>query len=183
MSQVSGESGERDVHPVLPDAAPPATSPRTLPDGIRAAQRDQLSLWFGGVLAALSAPDLVAIAMDLPVDTSGWIEHSLSLGLFAAGVALFSRGLWGRAKRRRLYRTGTSVVATIVQGTVVDNIQEDGSSRQSFRIDWEFEVDGQRVRGRRASKDERIADFQTGDSIWVLYDPEDPDTNVEWPPL
>ena len=183
MSQVSGESSEREVHPAVPDAAPPATAPRRLPERVRAAKRHQLSIWFGGALAVLSTPDLAIFALDLPVDASGWIENSLSLGMFAVGVVLLSRGLWGRANRRRIYRTGKSAVATIDLAKTLVNAQEDGSTRQSYVIKWDFEVDDHTVRGRRESKDERVTELQTGDLIWVLYDPEDPENNVEWPPL
>lgn len=57
------------------------------------------------------------------------------------------------------------------------------NGRSPYKIGFDFEVNGQSYAGKRSTMNKRITRHHVGDRIWVLYDPDDPKRNVEWPPL
>ena len=188
MGEVSrrSQSSRNAAHRTLPESPAPPASPRPLASGVRATEPDRRRLWFGALLALSLAPILIPLFAD-PSDSLGQWTDGLALlpwvvlAAFTAGS--FGRGLCGRSKRRRVYRIGEIAVASVDRVTKAYYPQEDGSSRQTSLIEWEFQVDGVVVRGSRESKGEAIAAIRQRETMWVLYDPKDPADNVEWPPL
>lgn len=167
-------------------APPPPTQPRKVPSGVRSWEPDRAKIFGGAIFSDVAAPAVVAIAV-VPPDTwgtwVGWVSASPLVMIGAYGLGSLTLGLRGRSKRRRIYREGVPTIATVDRTTNPAYPQDDGSTTETCAIHWSFEVDGVLVHGRRESKFDAIREVFAGDSIWVLYDPEVPNDNVEWPPL
>ncbi|MDG1089197.1 MAG: hypothetical protein P8P20_15745, partial [Acidimicrobiales bacterium] len=69
----------------------------------------------------------------------------------------------------------------------VDGVGYDRSVRVNgqnpYELAWSFEVDGHTYNDKKSSFDDRVLTFTPGDRLWVIYDPDDPEESVEWPPL
>ena len=179
MDQPSRATAGRSA---LPGAAPPPTASRKLPAGVLANEDDRTKMWFGTLVLLLVLLEGIGFEVG-PSDKIFWLSLSPLIAATIYSIWSIGSAFAGRSSRRRIYRTGIPAVATVKRAQKVVYPQEDGSRTTAVRIQWEFFVEGLAVGGERLSKGAAIGEIEEGDLIWVLYDPQDPAGNVEWPPL
>jgi len=99
---------------------------------------------------------------------------------FLGAVGAIVHGRRTRAMRKRLYAEGVSTTATV---TGVSKGTFHFGNKYINTMRWTFTIDGDTYVGACKPVDVAPPPFSAGDPIWVLYDPADPSTSVEWPPI
>ena len=171
-----------DTRRYEPDGPRPPETPRDVTLRLRDMPGGLVLLLVGGIFTGVAIPIVLTGITLFVARQSG----DASMALFplihlTIGVAM----LWYVVGRRRrwhdIYRHGTVTMA------VVDGVGYDRSVRVNgqnpYELAWSFEVDGHTYNDKKSSFDDRVLTFTPGDRLWVIYDPDDPEESVEWPPL
>lgn len=87
------------------------------------------------------------------------------------GLAVFFIGLRKALDQREIYRNGRAILATVSDVTAMAAKQ---NRRRVMRAHYGFTVDGKSYEGAKQTVDPPAV----GESIWVLYDPSQPQRNV-----
>ena len=179
-SPVHNHAGPTPRLEPIADRPPPA--PRTVDRKSITAPGGMVLLLVGGIFTVVgSIFVLTGIGLLLSGNNVGWAIGGFPLIHLSIGVAMLYYSLSRRAERRRIAETGESAVA-VIQSTGYDTkVRING--RNPFKIEFDFEVDGAAYSGKRSTMNSDITNHQLHDRIWVLYDPADPNKNIEWPPL
>lgn len=102
------------------------------------------------------------------------------IGLLVGVASIVS--VWrNRSRRRYLARHGVAAVAWIEEVGQDRSAQVNGVN--AHKIQYKFQVNGQTYTGKRSTTNWAATKHISQDSIWVLYDPEKPSHNIEWPLL
>lgn len=162
------------------DRPPPA--PREVPPGTSGVAGGVVFLAVGGIFVAIASLFIViGIGLILSGERSGWFFAGFPMIHFTIGSVLLFVALRGRSERRRVVRDGEIALGRIHRTGRNHRVRING--RNPYKMEYEFEVDGTTFRGDHSSMNEAMTAHRLHDRIWVLYDPEDPSKNVEWPPL
>lgn len=165
---------------------PVGPRPGPAPRDVKVRLRDQA----GGLVLLIIGAAFTFIASIFIFIGIGLLLAGNSTGVFftlfplihlAFGLGMLGYSIGTRAKRRRLYRDGEVAMAT-VEG-VGYNRRMRVNGRNPYELVWTFDVAGHRYHERRSTFSEEAMTFTPGDRMWVLYDPDDPEDSVEWPPL
>lgn len=97
------------------------------------------------------------------------------------GATVLTSSYRTRSMRKRLYANGMAATATVDRSAPNRMFHVNGRSPHS--LDWTFVIHDVVYHGKRASFSKEIESIKEGDPIWVLYDPENPQRSVEWPPM
>lgn len=179
VTAIEDTSGERRYEP---EGAHPGPSPRDVQVGIGDTSGGWVFVLTGGLFAGIA---LLFIVIGLGL-TVGGTDEGLYFVFFplihlAIGLLLL-RYVFSRRKRRQsLYRDGEVAMATVDGVGFNRSVRVNG--RNPREMTWSFALDDQRFHDKRSSFDDRLATFAPGDRLWVLYDPDDPEESVEWPPF
>lgn len=165
-----------------PDSARPPPAPRDIPRGTTGMAGGFVLLLVGGIFTAVASVMILSgLGLLIAGQSAGWFMTLFPMIHLTVGVGLLTYALRGKAKRRAVIANGHVAMARIGETGVDRSTKING--RSPYRIGYDFEVSGFRYSGKRSTMNERITRHRVGDRIWVLYDPDDPDRNVEWPPL
>lgn len=164
------------VTPRPPDSPREGVSRRKLrrPD-------DTFMLLFGGIFGAVG---LVFTVIGAGVLISGDLGGLLFMWpiLFAIGGGYLVRRTLRRVNQRhRVAAHGTPAIAEITELGWQRNLSING--RNPYRMRWRFTVDERVYLGEATTMRPSVAVHDVGDRIWIVHDPDDPNSNVEWPPL
>ncbi len=162
------------------DRPPPA--PRVVPPGTSGVAGGMVFLLIGGFFTGIAALFIIiGLTLVLAGNSDGWFAMAVPSIHLTVGIGLLIYALRGRHERRRIVRDGQIALGRIDSTGRNRRVRING--RNPYKMDYEFEVDGQTYRGSHSTMDEAIKAHQRHDRIWVLYDPDDPSKNVEWPPF
>ena len=162
------------------DRPPPA--PRVVPPGTSGVAGGIVFLLIGGFFTAIAGLMMtIGLVLVLYGNSDGWFMLGVPSIHLTVGLALLFYALRGRQERRRIVREGHVALGRIEDTGRNKRVKING--RNPYKMDYEFEVDGQTFSGSHSTMDEAIKAHRVHDRIWVLYDPADPSKNVEWPPF
>lgn len=165
-----------------PDGQRPGSAPRDVQVRIRDMAGGWVLAIVGGIFTAVSSIFVVVgLGLLLAGERTGLFLALFPLIHLTIGVGMLVYVLRGRRRRERIYNHGEVAMATIDGVGYNRSVRVNG--KNPFEMTWSFDVDGHRYHDKRSSFDERVLTFATGDRMWVLYDPYDPESSVEWPPL
>ena len=166
---------------------PPPPAPAPVPDGDMNIVASYTLFRFGAQLVAA-----LVVAGQLLTGWSYFDDFPADLKLIFIGlsltvsVPLLLYAWTGRRNRTRTYTHGQPAVATVVKARRSLLRQQFGRpwlGSPSSRVTWTFGVDGRKYSGKRTSPNSDLEELRRGHRIWVLYDPDNPKRNVEWPPM
>ncbi len=160
----------------------PPPAPRELPAGVTGAAGAKVLAWVGGIFTAI-ASIIIVIGLGLLVagESAGFYVVLIPMIHLIIGVGLLVFVVRRRRYRHRLYQHGVDAMA-VVQG-VGFNRRVRINGTHPYELAWSFDIDGHTFHDTRSTMNDAILTLGVGDRIWVLYDPEDPEESVEWPPL
>lgn len=162
------------------DRPPPA--PREVPPGTSGVAGGFVFIAVGGIFTAVASIFIiVGLGVVLSGDSGGWFFVGFPMIHLTVGLGLLGYALRGRAERRRIVHEGHVALGRIERTGRNRRVKING--RNPYKMDYEFEVNGATYRGSHSTMDEAIKAHRLHDRIWVLYDPDDPSKNVEWPPF
>ena len=157
---------------------PPSPVPRPLPKGFAFRQR-----WSGNILALVGGI-FFAVGMFI-------LLVFLLVGLLVGAPLPLLFALGGffmlRAGRRQAARTLNAFVrGTAVEGKVVSVARDTSQSLNGvhpWKLIYNFAVGDRLHEGAIVSWDSTVSARSPGQSLWVLYLPDDPDQNTAYPPF
>lgn len=162
------------------DRPPPA--PREIPPGTSGVAGGFILLFIGGFFTAMASLFIViGLGVLLSGNSDGWFMIGIPSIHLTVGLGLLLYALRGRHERRRIVHEGLVALGRIKATGHNRRVRING--RNPYKMDYEFEVNGQVYSGSHSTMDEAIKAHRLHDRIWVIYDPADPSKNVEWPPL
>ena len=166
-----------------PPGPMPAAPPRPLPPGVTGAAGGNFFLLFGAIFAGVAAI-LIVVGLSITIatgDRGGLIMAGVPLLHFSIGVASIWYALHHRQRRRDLAVNGVAAVAEVSHVGHEPMMKING--KNPFKLEYHFDVNGQTYTGKRRSMNRAMTAHIPDDTIWVVYDPDDPERNMEWPPL
>lgn len=173
---------DEDTTHYEPSDERPGKAPRQIPPGTNGTAGGLVLMLIGGVFTGVaSIMILVGLGTLLAGNSEGLFMVLFPMIHLAIGLGLLIVPLRGRAKRRELVQQGSIAVATIVDTGYNRKVKING--RNPYKIAFDFEVDGRSYSGKRSTMNKAVTRHSTNDRIWVIYNPEDPSNNMEWPPL
>lgn len=180
---IDGGSGLARRPRAEPPGPMPAAPPRPLPPGVTGAPGGGFLLIFGSIFAGVASIFIVVglIIAFTTGDNGGLIMAGVPLIHFTIGVGAISYSLHHRQRRRDLAVNGVATVATVAEVGHEPMVKVNG--KNPFTLEYTFEANGQSYGGKRRSMNRAMTAHVPDDSIWVVYDREDPSRNMEWPPL
>lgn len=182
VTVVSIEELTVDATRYEPDGTRPPEAPRDVTLRLRDMPGGTVLLMVGGIFTAVAVPIVVSGLVVLASGTSGGAFITLfPLIHLTIGVALVRYVFLRRRKAQDIYRHGTVSMATVDGVGYNRSLRVNG--RNPYELVWSLEVQGHRYSDKKSSFDERVMTFAPGDRMWVIYDPNDPEESVEWPPL
>ena len=162
------------------DRPPPA--PRHVPPGTSGVAGGIVFMAVGGIFTFVAAIFIVVgLGLVASGNSEGWFFAGFPMIHFTIGAVMLIYAIRGRSERRRVVRDGEVALGRIHKTGRNHRVRING--RNPYKMDYEFEVDGETYRGDHSSMNEAMTAHRLHDRIWVLYDPEDPSKNVEWPPF
>lgn len=166
-----------------PPGPMPEPPPRPMPPGVTGAPGGGFLLVFGSIFAGVA---LVFVVTGLAItvttgDSGGLVMAGVPLVHLGIGVAAIWYGLHSRHRRRDLAVRGVATVADVAQVGRDPMVKINGQN--PFKLEYHFKIDGETYTGKRRSMNRAMTAHIPDDSIWVVYDPDDPSRNMEWPPL
>lgn len=160
----------------------PGPAPRPIPSGTNGTAGGLVMMLVGSIFAAVATIMIfVGLGTFLAGNGEGLFMIFFPMIHLTIGVGLLIVPLRGRSKRRELVRDGSVAVATIASTGYNRSVKING--RNPYQITFDFEVDGRKFSGKRSTMNKAVTRHSTNDRIWVIYEPEDPSHNMEWPPL
>ena len=160
----------------------PGPAPRDIDVSLRDQPGGLVLLIVGGVFTVIASIIILAgIATLVAGEASGLLMVLIPLVHLAVGLGLLLWAFRTRAKRQDLYRHGEVAMATIDGVGYNRSVRVNG--RHPYELVWTFDVAGHRYHDKRSTFADEAMTFAPGDRLWVLYDPNDPEQSVEWPPV
>jgi hypothetical protein len=162
--------------------APPFT-PRSLPAGFK-----RKALITGNVISLVGLVFVVTgvfvaglglMLMSLD-DPKVWLAVASGLLFSALGVWIVWLGWRGASRRLRALEWGDTAKGELL--SLQPDTSEEINGRNPWRIDFTFEVRGEKQVGSVSCWDPSTELRQPGEPVWVVYDPEDPRRSALWPP-
>lgn len=176
------ESREPRTARLEPDSQRPPPAPREIPRGTTGMAGGFVLILVGGAFVAIASIFIVVgIGLLLAGEAGGVFMTLFPMIHFSVGAGLLTWALRGKAKRRDVIANGRAALARVEETGIDRSTKING--RSPYRMVYEFDVDQRTYSGKRSTMNKRITTHRVGDRIWVLYDPDDPERNVEWPPL
>lgn len=160
----------------------PPAAPRPMPPNVTGAAGGVVFIMVGGLFTFVASIFIVVgLVIVASGDLGGWFMVLFPMLHFTIGVGLLVYAFRSRHMRRHLAVNGVPAVATVEEVELDRSVKVNG--RSPHKMEYEFEVLGTTYRGKRSTMNRAVTAHIPDDAIWVVYDPEDPSDNMEWPPL
>lgn len=178
-----GQTSDPSSAPRLEPAAPrPPSAPRDVPPKSLNSAGGLVFLFVGGLFTLVAAIFIiVGLGMVISGENSGWFFVLFPMIHLVIGLGLLRHAIKTRTRRRDVIANGLETLGRIE--TVGYNRKVSINGRNPFKITYSYDVDGTGHTGKRSTMNTAITEHELHDRIWVLYDPQDPSSSVEWPPL